>query len=152
MYDFEEKEILMKTLTLFLFAALALVPAAKADHGHHKACADDVAKLCGTVDKSDHEAIHKCLEDNKDKLSPACAEVRTKMEKMKKEWEAACGDDMTKLCGDVDKSDHKAMHECMDKNEKKISKKCAKERKKMKKEWEAHKKDAEREMKKDEGK
>lgn len=40
------------------------------------ACHADAEKICGKDTLKDHEAVHKCLDANKDKLSKACLDHR----------------------------------------------------------------------------
>ena len=64
-------------------------------------CGEDAAALCSDVEPG-KRAVKKCLMANLDQLSATCnARFAMKMEK-RAAFEAACGADLTKFCGDAE--------------------------------------------------
>ncbi len=139
-----------KNLLTFL-TTLSLLTSAQAfahknGKGEHKEmnkewpCSAEIKSLCGSLKMDDHEGTKKCLDDNADKLSDKCKAGRAKMQAEMKGYNEACGEDMKTLCADVPSGDFPAMHECMRKNDEKISDKCRVQKEKMSLKWEHHKK------------
>jgi hypothetical protein len=122
-----------------------------AHEGHHHdgmgmgngACAEDMKKLCGDVKKDDHGGMMKCMKEKQDKISDACktqhTQMKSKMAPMMGEMMTACKSDMDTLCKDVKADDHHAMHECMMKNQDKLSPSCQAAHAKMMQGWKDHK-------------
>lgn len=132
------------TLSLFV-CAISFFAGSQAfsDYGHpggpgHGVCGQDMKKLCGDVKKDDHEGMMKCMKEHEANLSDSCKSERTKMMAEMDAAMAACKPDMNTLCKDVAKDNHRAMHECMTKNEAKLSDACKAEHAKMKKSHHDH--------------
>lgn len=132
----------MKNFISLSLCALSLLvgSAAFAEHvSGHGACSEDMKKLCGAVKNGDHDAMMKCMRSHDDKLSAPCKDEHAKMMGKMQELKTACQADMDSFCKDVKKDDHHAMHDCMMKNQDKMSDTCKAAHAKMKKDWEEHK-------------
>lgn len=90
------------------------------------ACKADIQKFCSDV-KPGGGAIIKCLKDHAADLSPECKargeRVKARMEKAKADMDAACGDDLGKLCKDVQPG-RGALIKCLHDNRDQLSQSC----------------------------
>lgn len=85
-------------------------------------CAKDRETLCKGVEQGEGR-IHKCMKENKEKLSAECkAHVESMKDKMK-DMKEACHDDAEKFCGDV-KHGHGRMMKCMSSHKDELSAAC----------------------------
>jgi len=114
------KKIILIAVILSV-VALAVPVRAKWQSG---ACKADRQKFCKDV-PSGGGAVHKCLEEHKAELSPAC---KTQMEKPK-EICKACKSEKEKFCKDV-KPGKGAIRKCLNSHESELSDECRKAMKK----------------------
>jgi hypothetical protein len=120
-----------------LFSGFQVFAHEGAMHGMHGACRADMKTLCGDIKMGDHEGMMKCMKDNDDKLSAGCKAEHAKMKSRMDAIMAACKSDMDTYCKDA-KGDHHALHECMEKNESKLTASCKAEHEKMESEHPGH--------------
>jgi len=94
-------------------------------HENHKACAEDIAKLCKDV-KPGEGAMAKCLKEHENELSPACKDHIQKMNERKHEGHdgrAVCKDDVVKFCKDMKPGGGSIMR-CLKEHEAELSPAC----------------------------
>ena len=108
---------------LALFAGVLVLSGlapAYAKPGGHKACKADVEKFCGGMERGDGR-IMQCLHENRDQLSEGCAKQLEHREKMRADFQAACGSDAQQYCAD---KRGREMRACMKENRDKMSDQC----------------------------
>ena len=94
-------------------------------------CAKDMQSLCSSAG-TDRSAIHKCMMENEDKLSPECKAHHSKMKEMMKEVREVCHEDVEKFCGDVQPGKGRIM-KCLKDHKDDLSQGCKDEMAKAKK-------------------
>lgn len=116
----------MKLFGVFLVASFVSF-SASAKFIDEGACKQDRETLC--KDAADGRAAHKCMRDNKAKLSPECrAQLENARAEMKKHGGSAmkaCRADAVKLCKDL-RGDHARIMQCMEDHKAELSPKCRK--------------------------
>ncbi|UOF02214.1 cysteine rich repeat-containing protein [Bdellovibrio reynosensis] len=91
------------------------------NHEKHEACAKDRETLCAGMEPG--KGLHKCMKENKEKLSAECkAHVETMKEHMK-DMKDACQADKEKYCGNVEQGKGRII-KCMKENKDKLSAEC----------------------------
>jgi gas vesicle protein len=106
------------TLSIFTYAA---------EHENFKrikdACENDVKSYCADVEKGEGR-IHKCLKENKEKLSSGCSdtlkEVKDKFKEKKHEIMESCKSELEEFCKDKKR---KEAYKCL-RNQKTVSETC----------------------------
>ena len=83
-------------------------------------CRADVEKFCGGIERGEGR-IRQCLQENRDGLSAACRERLEKREKRRAAFDASCGADAKRLCGD---KRGKELRACMKENRESLSAEC----------------------------
>jgi hypothetical protein len=84
-------------------------------------CAKDMDLLCPGVNMG--KEMHKCMHDNRKKISKECKSKMADMKKAMKGVHAACHEDAEKYCGDV-KPGKGAMKTCMKDHMDELSQSC----------------------------
>jgi hypothetical protein len=85
-------------------------------------CEGDIAKFCGDV-KPGEGQITRCLEKNKEQLSPECKTHIAQMKEAIKGVHKDCEDDITMFCAGV-KPGEGRIWKCLKKHKAKLSSKC----------------------------
>ena len=84
----------------------------------HPACNADRQAFCGSVGP-DRKAVHKCMRNNRKRLSAGCK----KASKAQRKANTACKADRQRFCKSAG-SNRKAMRNCMTNNRKRLSNAC----------------------------
>ncbi len=100
-------------------------------------CAKDMDLLCPGVNPGPE--MHKCMHDNRKKISKECKSKMADMKKAMKGIHAACHEDAEKYCGDV-KPGKGAMKSCMKDHMDELSQACKDKLEDMKAKHGKHKK------------
>ena len=108
----------------------------KRSQGVKKACGEDIKNVCGDVERGEGR-IKACVQENFEQLSPQCQATLKKAKRGKKQGKrqgkqgkrraahkAACGDDVQRLCGDVERGEGR-LKACMQENADALSDQCA---------------------------
>lgn len=85
-------------------------------------CADDVARLCGTVQPGGGR-IARCLKQREQELSPACGQHLVSVTMRAHEIRQACDDDVLRFCWYVKPGGGRVLH-CLKEHERELSADC----------------------------
>lgn len=109
----------MKNIFIFVAAALIAVTSASAKGE----CKADREKLCGTVQKGDHKAMHECMKMHEGEVSEPCKAHRAQNREKSKEIKKACKADYKKLCKEVKPGEGRII-QCLNSKQAELSQSC----------------------------